>query len=111
MATAKVDLVVDFGESWKFLATFPAGLLVSASVVDIEILESKNNPPETAYIKLSTSDSSVSLTGDTVSFLVTHEKLQRKLKPKVYHWRFYITWQDSSREEIMGGNFNYRETF
>lgn len=113
MATAKVDLVIDYGESWKLIANFPSTLTtaLATAIVDVEILQAKNIRPEESLLKLSTSAGNVTLTGSTVSLAVSSQDLQNKLKAGKYHWRFYVHWADGVREEVMGGTFSYLETF
>lgn len=113
MATAKVDLIIDYGESWKLIANFPSTLTsgLATALIEVEVLQTKNLRPEDVLLRLSTSNSTITVTGSTVSFVVSSKDLQNKLKAGKYHWRFYILWADGIREEVMGGSFTYMESF
>ena len=110
---ARVDLSVDYGESWKFEAVFPLTLTLVGATVDIELLRIKNDYPDRSILKLSNSDASltVNTTTNTVSFLTPAVCLRNLMVAGKYHWRMYIQWADTVRDEIMGGNFTFKENF
>ncbi len=110
MAAAKVNITVEYGESWNFQAVFPLTLSLSGSTIDVEITKLKDEHPVRAYITLSTTDSSLTVAGQAVSFNLAHTVLQSILAAGKYHWRMYVTYSSGVRDEIMGGTFNYKET-
>lgn len=109
MPAAKVDITVEYGESWNFQALFPNTLSLVGATVDVEITKLRDEHPCRAYIKLSNADGSLMITGQQVHFLLPHTTLQKILNAGKYHWRLYVQYSSTDRDEVMGGVFNYKE--
>lgn len=106
---AIVNLNINYGASWVFQATFPIELDLSGALVDVEVLPAADSPSSEALLKFSTANK-INITGQVVSFNITSKLLINSLLPNDYYWRLFIKYANGIRDNVMSGNFIFRDS-